>query len=261
MGNVTRRIPSSAIAKKLRPVALLLLIAILAPAQVRRPRLRRIGKNSASGVSLRKRTSIDSLIAEGGTMEIDWASLYSFSNQSWSQPMSMRATPGISGFWGRTELGLSTDTHTATFTGTTMLVQSDHFDVAVAPQATFFLRDSAGARLGGLAIVRYDQGSHSLSATLNWTAATHPQDGNPHQLADFGLGYTWRRGRWSPHVNVVREVATAYSPTLSLFEGVSYDLTNRLSLDVSMQHFSIQGGITDHQLLVGLNISGIRVHR
>ena len=191
-------------ARRWRPLALLLIFTIVAPAQVRRS----IGKTSASGVTLRKRSNVNPLIAGAGTAELAWAGLYSFRQASWSAPASLHVTPAHTGFWSRTELGLASDTHTLSVTGTHVLVEREHFDIAVAPQATFFVRDGSGTRLGALAVVRYDHRDHTVSAILNWTAATRASRGNPEHLANFGLGYGWKRGRWSPHVNLVREVAT-----------------------------------------------------
>src|SRR5438105_2364191 len=48
--------------------------------------LRRATTTHSSGVSLRKRLHVNDLIAEPGTMELDWSSLYSYTTGLFSMP-------------------------------------------------------------------------------------------------------------------------------------------------------------------------------
>ena len=64
----------------------------------------------ASGVSLRKRLHVNDLIAEPGTVELDWGSLYSYTTGAFTLPSALKFTPaGNSLFWGRTEYSVGFD--------------------------------------------------------------------------------------------------------------------------------------------------------
>jgi hypothetical protein len=73
------------------------------------PRLRRSPSRSSS-VTLRKRLHINDLITEPGTVEIDWANLYSYTSSNFTMPSSLKFTPmGTSLLWGRTEYSIAFD--------------------------------------------------------------------------------------------------------------------------------------------------------
>ena len=251
-----------------------LTLLLLASGLAARTRVRTKG---AGGISLRKRTHVNTLIAEPGTGEIDWAQLYSFSSRNWTMPSTLRYTPkGGHLLWGRTEYSaafesftnLSAGDHRVTQTGdavtlsaTTVVVDGEKFDIAVAPQATLFLRNESGARLGATAIARYDAAGNSLSSTLTWSAATQASDGNPARITDVGFGFGRRLGtaglaqKLSPHVNAVWERATGLPGTFSLFEGMEYQVSERVAFDVSGQHFNLRGGAVDHQIVAGFTFN------
>lgn len=228
-------------------------------------------------MSLRKRLHVNDLITAPGTVELDWGSLYSYSTGTFTLPSALKFTPaGASLFWGRTEYSVAFDSVASavdagvrstqfsdrlTFAATSVLFDSEHFDVAAAPQVTAFLRNGSGARLGATVIARYDRAGNSVGGTAGWSAGTSATDTNPAGVWDFGAGYGRRLarsgvlGRFTPHVNSLLEKSTGFERTLSVFGGVEYQITERLAFDVSGQRFSLIGGAPDRQLLLGLTMN------
>ena len=148
-----------------------------------------------------------------------------------------------------------------TFGVTSVLHDGEKLDFAIAPQATFFLRDEHGARLGATAIVRYDVGRNSLGATASWSAATSPSPNNPSGTWDFGGGFGRRLaaqgalGHLTPHVNIVAEKSTGFERNISAFGGVEYQIVDRIAVDFSGQRLGWFGGGADRQFVVGLTIN------
>ena len=234
-------------------------------------------KSGGSTIGLRKRLHIDPLITPPGTVELDFASLYSFSSANYQVPAVIKYTPvGSHVIWGRTEYSLAFDSLDSTAEGGARLMQfsqsvtlaatsvvhdGKRLDFAIAPQATIFLRDEAGARLGTVVIARYDGGHNSIGGTVSWTGATHSSPTNPAGTFDLGLGYGRNLSgsdfaeKFTPHCNVVWEKPTGHPPALSVFEGVEYQMTPRFAFDLSAQHFTVTGGVTDHQVLFGIAVT------
>lgn len=237
---------------------------------------------NASGVSLRKRLHANDLIAEPGTASLDLGTLYSYTTSTFTLPSALRFTPsGRSLFWGRTEYSAAFDAIASApnadgrFTqfsdrvilaATSVVFDTEHFDVVIAPQVTAFLRNESGARIGATMIGRYDGGNNNIGVTASWTAATNPTDTNPAGIWDFGAGYGRRLRssgilrRLTPHANSVLEKSTGFERTISLFGGIEYQITDRMAFDVSGQRFGLIGGIPDRQILVGLTMNFGRVH-
>jgi hypothetical protein len=231
----------------------------------------------ASGVSLRKRLHVNDLIAEPGTVELDWGALYSRTTGAFTAPSALKFTPaGNSLFRGRTEYSVAFDSVASaahagarstqfsdhlTLAATSVLFDSPHFDIAVAPQVTALLRHESGARLGAAAIARFDGGGNSVGATLGWTAATSATDTNPAGVWDFGAGYGRRLARsgffnrLTPHVNAVLERSTGFERTLAVFGGVEYKIAERVAIDASGQRYGLMGGAPDRQFLLGLTMN------
>jgi hypothetical protein len=239
-------------------------------------------RSTRSNISLRKRLHVNTLISEPGTAEIDWDYLYSYTSSNYSLPSTIKYTPeGKSILWGRTEYSVSFDSvdsallagersvefsDRVTLTGTSVLIDGEKLDIAIAPQATFFLRDESGARLGATVIARYDVGRNSIGGTATWTAATSPSSNNPAGTWDFGGGFGRRLaaqgilGRFTPHVNAVIEKSTGFAHNVSAFGGVEYQMTERVAFDVSGQRLGWYGGGADRQVLVGTTINLGKMH-
>jgi len=118
---------------------------------------------------------VNPLISDPGTLEVEWNN--TLGPNSYYQPQTWKYSVG------RTEYSLGFDaiahdsgtTHFSdhlTATATTVLYNGPHLDIAVAPQATFLLRNDSGVRLGATVLARYDFGKNSVSGSFGWTGAT-----------------------------------------------------------------------------------------
>lgn len=231
---------------------------------------------------MRKRLNVNDLITEPGTAEIDFGSLYSYTTDSFTLPSALKVTPkGSSLFWGRTEYSVGFDSVASavdsgarttqfsdrlTFAATSIVFDSPHFDIAIAPQVTAYLRDESGVRLGATALARYDAGNNTIGFSAGWTAATSSSESNPAGVWDFGAGAGHRMGsagvlgRLTPHVNWLLEKSTGFKRTLAVFGGVEYQATKRVAFDVTGQRLGLVGGVADRQLLVGLTVNLGKTH-
>jgi hypothetical protein len=238
--------------------------------------------SSNSKIALRKRLHINTLISEPGTSELDWGNLYSFSTSNYAMPSGLRYTPaGRHIIWGRTEYSVAFDTITSvptggsrltqfsqalTLTATSVLHDGEKLDIAIAPQATMFLRDESGARLGAVAIARYDSGRNSIGGTVSWSGATRPSDSNPAGTLDLGVGFGRQLSgsalleKLTPHLNAEWEKSTGQNGALLAAEGIEYQVTEQLALDLSAQHFASAGRAPDHQIALGMTLSLGKVH-
>lgn len=242
--------------------------------------LRRAARGSrpaASGVSQRKRLHINDLIAEPGTVEVDWALLYSCTTSLLSMPSAIKFTPeGNSLLAGRTEYSIAFDSIDSavnaggrttqfsdrlTLAATSVVFDSKHFDLAVAPQVTTLLRNDSGMRAGATLIGRVDAGGNSFGISGAWSGATSTSSTNPAGIWDLGIGYgrhlaaTGFAARITPHVNATLEKATGFERTLSVFAGIEYQCTAKTALDLTAQRYNLAGGIPDRQLLLGITVN------
>jgi hypothetical protein len=237
-----------------------------------------VGRGGAhsGNIALRRRLHVNTLIAEPGTMEVEWGTAYATSD-TFTLPATLKYTPeGHDILWGRTEYSVSFDAVASSVTGferTTrfsdrlglaancVVFDGEKLDIAVAPQVAFFLRDQDGARAGATALARYDVGRNSAGMTMTWTGATHPSADNPAGTFDIGGGFGRRLAAsgWlshlTPHANLVYERSTGVQGLRSVFEGIEYQITEKLAVDLSGQHFQLAGGGTDHQVVLGLTLN------
>ena len=243
---------------------------------------RRTG-NSNSKISLQKRLHVNTLIAAPGTAELDWGNLYSFTTANYSMPSGIRYTPeGSSVLWGRTEYSVAFDSVASAGSGANRLTQfsqaltlsatavvhdGEKFDFAIAPQATFFLRDESGSRLGAVAIARYDVGLNSIGGTFSWSGATRSSANNPAGTMDAGIGFGRQLSgsplleKLTPHLNAGWERSTGVPRAFSTAEGIEYQITERLAADVSAQQFTGAGNPPDRQIAFGITLNVGRVAR
>ncbi|HEY1341196.1 MAG TPA: hypothetical protein VGF59_26985, partial [Bryobacteraceae bacterium] len=97
--------------------------------------------------------------------------------------------------------------------------------------------------------------------TLSWSGATHSSPTNPAGTVDVGCGFGRRLapsgllGKFTPHMNAVWERSTGLPSAYSIYEGVEYQITDRLALDLSGQHLGIHGGPVDHQAVLGVTFN------
>lgn len=228
-------------------------------------------RDAGGTISLKKRLHINTLITAPGTIEIDWASAYSFSSNGLLLPTALKYTPvGRHDWWGRTEYSLSFNAYdsgaeqfgqSATLTGTCVLKDGAVFDFAIAPQVTAFLRDERGVRAGATAIARWDVGRSSIGTTLGWSGASRSSPTNPAGTTDVGIGFGRRLaargwlGHFSPHVNAGGERSTGVPRIGSLLEGVEYQIVDNLAFDVSALQVATTGQRPDRQVIFGLTVN------
>ena len=212
----------------------------------------------ASGVSLRKRLHVNDLIAEPGTVELDWGALYSRTTSAFTAPAALKFTPaGNSLFRGRTEYSVAFDSVASaagagarstrfsdhlTFAATSVLFDSPHFDIAVGPQVTAFPRNESGARLGAAAIAPLRRRRQQRRGRPGLDGGHFRQRHESRAgVWDLGAGYGRRLapsgvlGRFTPHVNAVLERSTGFERTLAAFGGVEYKITEQVAIDTSGQ--------------------------
>jgi len=235
-----------------------------------------------SRTTLRKRLHVNSLITPPGETEIDWGGQYSLSTNSFSTPSAVKYTPeGGHILWGRTEYSAAFDSLSSshveggrvtqfsqalTFAATSVVYDTKKLDIAIAPQATFFLHDESGARLGAVAIARYDSGRNSIGGTVSWSGATHTSPSNPAGIFDAGFGFGRQLAgsrlleHFTPHINVECEKSTGHATALFASEGIEYQVTERLAFDLSAQHFAAAGSAPDHQIGLGMTLNLGRLH-
>ena len=231
----------------------------------------------ATSQSLRKRLHVNSLITEPGTFEVEFANTLSVTSRSDFMPAALKWTPGTgTGIWGRTELNVGFDAVSSvlqpdgranqfsdhvSFLATSVLYGGAKLNLAIAPEAFFYLRDDRGARLGAVALARYDSGPHSAGMTLSWTGATRSSSSNPAGTFDLGGGYGRKLANagilsyLTPHLNLVYERSSGGVEGLSVFEGVEYQVTKRLAIDISGQHLNLWGDSVDHQIVLGMTFN------
>jgi hypothetical protein len=238
------------------------------------------GGRTASNLALRKRVHVNTLITDPGTLEFELGGAFS-TKGNFTFPSTIKYTPeGPHIWWGRTEFSASFDSLSSTvqfddratqfsdrltFAANCVLYDGAKLDIAIAPQVSTFLRGDSGKRAGATAVVRYDAGLNSTGVTLTWTAATEASPSNPAGTFDAGYGFGHRLmagGRLShlmPHANVLYERSTGVGRQISLFEGVEYQISDKVAMDVSVQHFSVWGSQVDHQITVGLTVNAGRL--
>jgi hypothetical protein len=201
----------------------------------------------------RKKLHVNSLITTPGAVEVEFAHAHSVTTRSDYLPTTLKWTPGTStGLWGRTELSVGFDFFSSvfetekrtnqfsdhlSFAATSVLYGGAKLNLAVAPVAFFYVRGDQGARLGGVGLARYDTDLNSAGMTLSWTGATASSASNPAGTFDLGGGYgrklaeTGFCSHLTPHANLIYERSSGGIHGLSIFEGLEYQLTEKLAID------------------------------
>ena len=231
------------------------------------------GSRRGSTIALRRRLHVNSLITEPGTVEVEWNNTLDLTNDAyWTMPSTIKYTPeGRDLLWGRTEYSTSFDgflRDRVTVAANTLLRDGEHFDATIQPQFTYLFGTDTGYRAGATAIGRLDWGRNSAGLTLSWSGANHPSPTNPAGVFDLttGLGRHIRDtgilGHVTVHGDVQFERQTGTPSTVSVFEGFEYQITEKIAVDVSGQHYSLWGGPVDHELVIGVtaNLGHVR-HR
>ena len=224
----------------------LLIVALLLAGPVAGRVFGRVQRRGSS-IALRQRLFVNPLISEPGTLEVEWNN--TLGPNSYYQPQTWKYSAG------RTEYSLGFDamahdsgvTHLSdhlTATATTVLYDGPHLDIALAPQATFLLRNDSGVRLGATLITRYDFGKNSVSGSFGWTGATVASASNPAGTADAIAGFGRRVTRHiTAYASMQWERSSSLPSYLSVFEGAEYEIASRLAANVYGQHYTLTHGV------------------
>lgn len=259
-----------------RGVGILILFTILPLPCDGAFRLRKSRLTRAAAAGLRNRLHVNPLITQPGTLEVEFGTAVD-SSGSLTQPTLVKYTPdGDDAYWGNTEFSVGFDSvATSVQDGSRVTQFSDHltftaltglpdswtgkdFHFAIGPQVTKILRGDTGERIGLTSVGRYTRGLSSGGFTLSWNGATAASDSNPAGVFDVGGGFGRQLGKegllnnLTIHGNVLLEKSSGVQRTVSVFEGMEYQITNRFSIDVSGQHLNAIGGVRDNQISVGL---------
>lgn len=249
---------------------LTLTILVAATASARKPRAIR-----GSSASQRKRLNINPLLTPSGTVEVEWGGLYSFESSNLLLPSVVKYTLDtipveLSSGFDSFESIVGDDGRHSYFgqsmvvTALTAIKDGKHFDVAVAPQATFFLRGESGVRLGGIVLGRLDAAGNSMGFSAAWSGATRHSDLNPAGTLDLSVGYSRalpdKLKKFSPHINYTFEKSTGIPIVGTLLEGIEYQATPRFAIDFSAQHIRAAQFETEHQVLVGVTWNLGKMH-
>jgi len=265
-----------------RVLAVVLSIGVFAPGADAALFGRHKSHPSAAILALRHRLHVNSLITEPGTFEIEWSNAFNL-DSSYTMPLLLKVTPeGKHLLWGRTEFSAAVDvvpsivsddrrsTHLAdhvTLSATTLLVDGEHWNLAVAPQINAWTRGVGGVRAGGSAVIRHDHGLSSGGATVTWTRATQPSSVNPSSTWDFNPGVGRRissrgwAGRVSLYANALLEHSTGTPSAIAAIEGAEIELKQNLSFIVSAQQLRLGPNQRDYQWTTGLTVNLGRYRR
>ena len=218
-------------------------------------------RRRASSGGLRRKVHVADLITTPGTIEAEWYNTFSTNGNYW-MPSLLKVTP-LTGdsLLARTEFSLGFDAidieeaiHSSnhlTLSALTVLTSGPKFSLAAGPQVNWSTRGDAGIHAGGVGLARWDLGAHNLGLTGSWNG-----------VLDLGAGYGVQIGRFTPHVNVQWERAKSVRGFYSATEGVAFQLSKKLTLDLVGQHLGAATGPVDHQVQCGLiyNLGKIRRH-
>jgi hypothetical protein len=230
---------------------------------------RRAHRRSAN-MSLRRRLFTSPLITNPGNLDLEYSGAFD-TNGSYTLPGTLKYTPlgwrtefsaGVDSVASVVDDSGDRDTHFSdhvNLAATTAFHAGEHFDWAVAPTASFFLRGESGARLGGALIGRYDRANNTFSAAATWSGATRRSDTNPAGLMDVNLGYGRQLSkRWNAYGSAQWERASGVASQYSVFEGVEFQVNERFAVDLSGQHYALNTGARDHQIVVGITCTVFR---
>lgn len=248
---------------------LLLLHATLPPAEAKLKT--RIFHRRSGGLATRRRLFTSPLITDPGNVDLEFSGAFD-TNSSYTLPANLKYTPagwqtefsaGVDSVASVVDDSSGRTTHFSdhlNLAATTAFKAGDNFSWAIAPTATVFLRGESGGRFGGAAFGRYDRGLNTFSGGASWNGATRSSATNPAGTMDLNAGYGRKRGRVTAYGNVQWERSTGLGAFYSLFEGIEYEVNERVAIDLSGAHYGLRTGSIDHQVVVGLTCTLYR-HR
>ncbi|MFY9224162.1 MAG: hypothetical protein WAQ98_15940 [Blastocatellia bacterium] len=210
-----------------------------------------------------------------GTLEMELGTV--ISEDTFVIPITFKYTPpATKGLFHKTEFSVSFDTiagiesnnKRTTKTGNLIsfairrpVFEIKNFSIAFAPQASFFLRDQKGARLGATVFTAYAFGLNSVVTNLTFSNATSSSASNPAQKYDLAidvgrtLGNSGAKSKTSIFTGILIEKAKKQDSIVSLLQGINYRVKPNLVLDLSLRQVGFRTGNIDYQLLTGLTVN------
>ena len=223
-----------------------------------------IFRRRASTGGLRRKVHVADLITTPGTIEAEWYHMLSQSGNYW-MPSLLKVTPSAANdFWGQTEFSIGFDAIDSeigdsgrvtqfsdhiTLNSTHVLFSDKHFSFAAGPQISFATRGPQTLHAGGSAIARWDLGLNNLGLTAQWVnpGILDVGGGAGRQLSKTGFGQYV-----TPHASVTWEKSKMLPGFISISEGVAFQITKKLALDIGAQHAGAPDTPFDHQFQIGL---------
>lgn len=226
-------------------------------------------RHHAQAIGIRNRVHVNRLITEPGTVEVEAAG--DFSGRL--NPLLLKFTPAGAGLLvGRTEYSIGFDfAHSdadIALAANTLIYDGARWNVSFGPALTSVRHSGDELRAGATLITRYDQGPVSLGVTAAWSKATQPSGANPADLLSLGFGVGTRLGRagWRQRLtvsgNVLSDHASATRTVYSTFQGVEWEVTPHLSLNLITQQLDWRGSTRENITFAGLtvNFGRLRLH-
>lgn len=249
-----------------------LCLTLLSPAASVKVR-RRGHRGRSSVISNNRRLTVNSLITEPGTFEMEWYGAYD-TNGDFIVPTTWKLTPGSgSGYFRRTEFSASfnaletTSPEDArvrrfsdhlTFAATTALPDIGPLHLAAAPIVTTWLRGNSGLRAGALLLGRVENDRSQIGFASAWTGATHSSENDPAGTFDLSIATGTKLARtgpasaFSPHVSVQWEKSTGFGRLLTFTEGIEMQINKKLAMDLSTLQVRNGTGPADYQIVLGV---------
>jgi len=128
-----------------------------------------------------------------------------------------------------------------------------NFSVAFAPQASFFLRDEKGARLGATVFTAYSFGLNAVVTNFTFSNATSSSASNPAQKYELAidvsrtLGNSGARSKTGIFSGILIEKARKQDSVVSLLQGINYRVKPNLVLDIAFRQVGLRTRNIDYQ--------------
>ena len=209
-----------------------------------------------------------------GTLELEIGT--ASSDSFFGLPLTVKYTPDVAGLLREAEFSLAFEAATSvslagvrrtefgdrlTFVLRRPVYRGERFSLAVAPQATFFVRDGKGARLGATLLAAYGFGRNTAVANFTWTSATSSSPTNAAQQYDVAfdlartLGASGALSRLSVFGGALVENPSNQSAAVSLGQGITYRVRPNWVLDFAVRELGLAEGRADYQILAGLTVN------
>lgn len=163
-----------------------------------------------------------------GTVEFEIGEV--FTEISETTPTLIKWTPGS---WPSTEFSLGSDLFGGRINMVIRqrLMSRGRFSLALAPRATFFVRDNRGVRLGGTLVIQFVSGANMVVSNSTIMASTRPSDTNPRIGLVNAVDYCRVVNKMvTIFVGAQHEVVSDASWNLGFEQGIAFNLRTNVAL-------------------------------